>query len=402
MYRKTSFLKKKSVFLSLVMKVLYLFNPENDMALASGSPYYMLPESIKKMTEDLSALPVWYASEGADVLLANKRQAHWMQEEFGCLLDTGLTSELSPIYNKVYPWGWNASLIRKLKESGIRTDALISDARMQELRHLSGRWTSVKMLPHLRMDGTIGESFWVSSLENVKAFLVKCENILLKSPWSGSGKGVRMISDKLDDSTSGWVKRVISSQGGIVVEPHYDKVVDFAMEFFSDDNEIRFAGYSLFETDKRGIYKGNVLTSDEDIEQHLSSHVSMDCIQAVKEKCLMELGRTFIGKYTGYLGVDMMICRQGEGYAVHPCVEINLRMNMGVVSRLLYDKFIYHGARGTYLMEYYPKPGEALATHRSLKEKHPLKLESDRLKSGYLSLTPVFEDTSYQIYILLK
>ena len=31
-----------SIF-ALVMKTLYLFNPENDMALASASPYYMVP-----------------------------------------------------------------------------------------------------------------------------------------------------------------------------------------------------------------------------------------------------------------------------------------------------------------------------------------------------------------------
>ena len=391
------------------MKALYLFNPENDMALASGSPYYMLPASIKKMAQDLSALPAWYASVESDVLLAEKRQVSWMETTFSSLLDVGLTTELSPIYNKVCPWGWNASLIRRLKEGGVEEGALISDDRMREIRHLSGRWTSVEMLPRLRVDGTMGESFLVDSPEGVKSFLASheggfssCRGILLKSPWSGSGKGIRMVVDGLDDSTSGWVKRVVASQGGIVVEPHYDKVVDFAMEFFSDGKEMRFVGYSLFETDKRGIYKGNVLTSDEDIENRLSVYVSTGCLRAVREKCQEELGRTFVGKYVGYLGVDMMVCRQGEAYAVHPCVEINLRMNMGVVSRLLYDKFVCQGSQGSYLMEYYPKPGEALLFHREMMGKYPTELESGRIKSGYLSLTPVFEDTAYQIFILLK
>ena len=391
------------------MKALYLFNPENDMALAGGSPYYMLPKSIRKMADDLSALPAWYASVESDVLLAEKRQVSWMKTMYSSLLDVGLTTEVLPIYNKVYPWGWNASLVRRLKEGGLEESALVSDDRMREIRQLSGRWTSVEMLPRLRVDGTMGESFLIGSLESLKTFLAnregdssKCDGILLKSPWSGSGKGIRMVLDGLDESTSGWVKRVISSQGGIVAEPHYDKVVDFAMEFFSDGKGIRFVGYSLFETDRRGIYKGNVLASDEDIGNLLSSYVSNDCIRGVKEKCLQELENVFPGKYTGYLGIDMMVCRQDEGYAVHPCVEINLRMNMGVVSRLLYDKFVCRGSRGSYLMEYYPKPGEALAFHREMKEKYPVVLESGRIKSGYLSLVPVFEDTSYQIFILVK
>ena len=56
---------------AFVMKTLYLFNPENDMALASASPYYMVPSNIKKMSADLSALPAWYAPTGSDVLLGD-------------------------------------------------------------------------------------------------------------------------------------------------------------------------------------------------------------------------------------------------------------------------------------------------------------------------------------------
>ena len=68
-----------SIF-ALVMKTLYLFNPENDMALASASPYYMVPSNIKKMSADLSALPAWYAPAEADVLLVDERQKEWMEK----------------------------------------------------------------------------------------------------------------------------------------------------------------------------------------------------------------------------------------------------------------------------------------------------------------------------------
>ena len=36
-----------------------------------------------------------------------------------------------------------------------------------------------------------------------------------------------------------------------------------------------------------------------------------------------------------------------------------------------------------------------------MKEKYPLIMEKGRIRSGYLSLTPVFEDTNYQIYVHL-
>lgn len=92
---------------------------------------------------------------------------------------------------------------------------------------------------------------------------------------------------------------------------------------------------------------------------------------------------------------------QNGGYAIHPCVEINLRMNMGVVARLIYDNYVCDGVQGRYVIEYYAKPGEAWHSHLALQEKHPLYLENGKVKSGYLSLTPVENNTSYQAYILI-
>jgi hypothetical protein len=40
------------------MKCLYIFNPENDMALAYGGPYFMPPANALKMAHDLAALPM--------------------------------------------------------------------------------------------------------------------------------------------------------------------------------------------------------------------------------------------------------------------------------------------------------------------------------------------------------
>ena len=51
------------------MEALYLFNPENDMALACGDPYYMAPASARRMAAELSVLPAWYAEQGGTVWL---------------------------------------------------------------------------------------------------------------------------------------------------------------------------------------------------------------------------------------------------------------------------------------------------------------------------------------------
>ena len=40
---------------------LYLFNPDNDLALGNNSPYYQPPASARQMAADLAVLPAWVA-----------------------------------------------------------------------------------------------------------------------------------------------------------------------------------------------------------------------------------------------------------------------------------------------------------------------------------------------------
>ncbi|NLX66059.1 MAG: hypothetical protein GXZ19_04695, partial [Bacteroidales bacterium] len=44
---------------------MYLFNPENDLALANFSPNYTPPASAIRLAEELAALPIWYGGSDA-------------------------------------------------------------------------------------------------------------------------------------------------------------------------------------------------------------------------------------------------------------------------------------------------------------------------------------------------
>ena len=390
------------IIFAFVMKKLCLFNPENDMALASGSPYYMAPASAKKMAADLSVLPVWYEDSGCDILLADARQIAWLEKECRISLPMKGVVEISQDYDQISPWGWNPALLRRLRETGVAGSAMLSDEEMLRRRMLSGRQTAVALLPRIRKEGMIGESFWMTGMDEVNEFVGRYNRVLLKAPWSGSGKGIQWLSGGMDDNVSGWVRRILAAQGGIVGEPGYEKVLDFAMEFKASRCGFSFVGYSLFQADARGIYKENRLASDETIEEHLSTYVAKDVLETVRVSLLQELPSFVGGIYQGYLGVDMMVVRMGESYAVHPCVEVNLRTNMGIVARKFYDHYVCKGSCGRYVIEYYPKPGEALLADEAMRKEKPLCLEGKRIRKGYFSLTPVFEDTTYQIYVEIK
>ena len=116
------------------------------MALASGSPFYMLPASIKKMAFDLSALPAWYASLGGSVLLANEKQKIWLEKECRFPLSVTFVDTISDVYDEVLPWGWSPSLLHRLGESGVLGDVLISDVRMKQIRDKSSRKMAVEFL----------------------------------------------------------------------------------------------------------------------------------------------------------------------------------------------------------------------------------------------------------------
>ena len=412
----------KHLSLYLEMETLYLFNPENDMALACGDPYYMAPASARRMAAELSALPAWYAQQGGNVWLDSPERAKIIKKQFPMSLPVNWVSEFSPIYNKVCPWGWNPSLVHRLQEAGFPATAYPSAERMTRIRQLSGRQTAVQVLRNLRRGAnvcpsnglsdvsgqtqeftpTVGEAFVLSSVEEVENFVIAYSRALLKAPWSGSGRGIRHTSGEFPSPLKGWVRHILTTQNEVIGEPFYDKLLDFAMEFFADDRgRVCFVGYSLFETDKRGVYKENILASDADIEARIAVYIPIKTLRQVCDALLVELTKMIKGEYEGYLGVDMMICHTSDGYTLHPCVEINFRMNMGVLARLIYDRYVCDGVQGRYVIEHYAAPGEAWRSHLALQEKNPLRMEDEKVKSGYLSLTPITEDTAYQAYIIL-
>ena len=95
----------------------------------------------------------------------------------------------------------------------------------------------------------------------------------------------------------------------------------------------------------------------------------------------------------------MMVCRTESGYRIHPCVEINLRMNMGVVAHLFYNRFVKSGSTGKFMIDFFKKTGEALTFQQRMSTDFPLIIENGRIVSGFLSLTPVSEQTQYLAYV---
>ncbi len=268
------------------MKLPNLFNPSNDMALASHVREYVPPKRIQLMEAHLEALAaVW---EGT-------------------------------IFSG--PWGWSLATKRRYERMGAPVELLPSDDWIEEVRKLSSREYACEyikeLLEEFQDERLLGDGMFfckdVSTLNsqlstlcpqlltlNSQLSTVNC-HLIFKSPWSSSGRGVF-------------------------------EVLDFAMEFFvHEDHTVEFLGWSVFHAGENGAYGYNYVESQEELLRRIDVDDTLLHRLIVYHK--EHLTKT---AYRGPVGIDMLKTADGS---IHPCIEINLRMNMGILALLLFEQY---------------------------------------------------------------
>jgi hypothetical protein len=287
----------------------------------------------------------------------------------------------------------------------------------------------------------------IRSVEDIAFYAEQHGHVLLKAPLSGSGKGLRHVNVNDDDnhqsgrrSTSAlmsslkkvesWANALIHRHGYLTAEPYYTKVQDFAMEFMVDAAGCHFIGYSLFVTDHHGRYTGSRLMSDEKIEDILAGYVSRQALHEVRDWLIAHQSAIVpdewdTDRHPIYFGVDMMIIKttdvngerlklkgnqpdgnsefriQNSEFKLHPCVEINLRMNMGIIAHEIYRHRLAPEAEGMYHIARFADNAALRAFHEEQSMEHPSTYCDGRLVSGYAAITPIADDTQHIAYIIV-
>ena len=384
---------------------LHLFNPENDLALADGSFNYCPPPAAAQIAHDLASLPLWFADELDCVVLPGKLHRDFHSEMSRLFtLPVVYAPSMQLSVTSLSPWGWSAQMRHRfIKSMGFAKELLPDDDTIASIRELSNRRSSIKILSALKEQGVDVPPLplYCTSPDDVASFVNSRARCVVKAPWSGSGKGIAWGIGRVETPMEHFFKGVIKRQGGVVCEEYLNCKVEFAMEFFTDSETVSFAGYSLFKSFK-GSYSGNVLASDNDIEQFLSQYITLQELVKVKELLpgvLQSLLRD--SGYVGYFGVDMMIYESNGLLRLNPCMELNLRMNMGMVSRIFFDRFVAESHTGEYRVSFFKKPGEALAAHIADSNAFPFEITNGKITAGYLNLSPVTADSSYSVSVVI-
>ena len=132
-----------------------------------------------------------------------------------------------------------------------------------------------------------------------------------------------------------WIKGTLRRQGSILVEPDWCQELDFATEWSLSHRMVQFLGYSLFKVDTHSQYVGNEGLTGSDIHSVLVARGWSDDHLRMQQDALTKLIAPF---YSGPLGID---CLYSPRYGFNLCVELNLRMTMGIVNLLVHNEINY-------------------------------------------------------------
>lgn len=412
------------------MNGIAIFNPEHDLALANGSKYFIAPKNIREMARDLS--PLLDVIDGGQLLV----------------------------------WGWDSAVKEQLRRMGVVEKQLPTDVALAALRECSERQAAHHLLRAFRADHPhgpyTGESLIAHNIEDIATYATRHGHIILKDPLSSSGKGLRHVNEgglplppsqrgetegtsSLSSSLSkveNWTNALIKRHGYLTAEPYYDKVQDFAMEFCIREGQCHFIGYSLFSTNHHGRYESNLLLEDEKIESLLTQHVPIPALHKVRD-WIIEHSHHIIPqewnttKHPLYFGIDMMIVKttdnapasehdasllagRSAGAAelntkfnsqhstlniqlkLHPCVEINLRLNMGIIAHEVRRKLLAPSTEGTFHVTTFPNEEVAQQFLREHTEQHTATYHEGKIAAGYHALTPILPHTRHHAYIICK
>ncbi|MGN0214662.1 MAG: hypothetical protein ACI4AH_07650 [Muribaculaceae bacterium] len=398
------------------MKKLYLFNPDNDLALASGLDYYTPPPMAAQLSRDLQMLPAWWADDNAYLLtndpVADRNWAQHLNRTFGINIELIDRNHIQNHEFSYQPWGWNISLRNHLLSCCVGDEQLPDKAKIAKYRELSHRRTTIAI--HSKLAEILGYSACqppkeLFTITEVEQFADKHPRCFLKAPWSSSGKGIfRPTGTAADNRTfHQWANGILQRQGSIIAETALNKTQDFAMEFQCSNGKASFVGYSIYYNDPHNSFDYGLVATEETLHSILCAELGDNAnssLTKIKQALEAILSTDVAPHYDGFLGIDMLIFVDEIGKKhINPCVEMNLRCTMGVVTSIVGNRFMSAGSIGQYHVEYHKTPFDvAKYMTKKLDENPPIiELIDDfpKIKSGTILMAPVYGDSRYCVYI---
>ena len=400
---------------------IYYFNPTCELAVANGSFSYQPPLLLQEMERDLAILPFVFCTENDFVLTETPPSTVFLQklEKFGFELPQFCSlAELESLptgsFDAIFPWGWSPAAhfrIKNLKEkSGTQFKESPVFQWNNEHKLLFERSTSLDFLNGLLENQPpdwfinkemVGEK--VTSCDEIDSLLKKHSPLVLKAPMSSSGRGIQIIrKTQLNTSNKQWISGVLKQQKYLIAEPYLEKLLDLSFQFqVLSSSEIEYLGYSIFETNSNGQYSGTFIHPN--LGKFISEKYVPELEFRIEEtakvlKSALEKS-AYATEHRGLLGVDALVFGNEDHLIMQPCIEINSRMNMGILTMFL-ERRIHPDSTGKFELFYDSAYGYCDFVDTQL-QLNPPKFKQGKIYSGFLPLVEPNAKTKFGAYISL-
>lgn len=403
---------------------VYFFNPTCEYAIASGNPSWQPNRILRKMESDLSSIQLFLAG-GGDFIIADKIPSREYQHRLLPLVNElpefVLKSKIAGSNfsripkNRLLPWGWSPAahkLLQPLKDScseDFKNSPVFNWNSI--FREKFSKRFALTCLEALLREVKYEKIFLspqkvpvvCNSTDEVEKAVKRWGRIMVKAPWSSSGRGLQPVT-KTPVHEKVWerIGGMIAGQGFVLAEPYLNKIIDFSFQFEIKRQTIRFLGISNFITDKKGQYQGNFLNgrpenTDAEITrfQQLAIQKTLPPLIAVLESSELK------EYYEGFFGVDTLVFTgENRELKINPCMEINLRQNMGLLSLHL-EGLLANRKQGVYRM--FHQPGTTFRQFsEQMQKRFPAVFNSEsKLESGFFPLTEDSEEALFGAYLFV-
>ncbi len=399
--------------------MLHYFNPGHEAAILNGSPYYHAPANVVQMQRDLAFLPAWYARKGDFVWTVDSLPEDFLNfwlplKDFSVkeIVENSASADYAQLVGQeVSLWGISPQAVHAFESISEKYTLNLDIPKWNPLyAEFSHRQKAARYLGKLRDSFSFISPKLVprscESLEEIDTILERESDtvFLAKAPYSSSGRGLLWLpKGKLTQTERQILHGHLKKQKSVSLEYALQKELDFAMEFICDGvGGCFFDGYSLFETSEKGNYLGNKIFSQEQIVDILTEKIPLEYLQLVQGKLVELFSSDLAFDYKGYLGVDMMVYVENGESKFHPCVEINLRTNMGVLSIALQRQYVHTDASGCFFVEFLRSTDKLIAKHTALLKTNPAMFVDGKMRSGYFPLCPLNAGSKYLAYLFLQ
>lgn len=403
---------------SMTKARIFYFNPTCELAVANGSFSYMPPLLLQEMESDLAALLFIFATENDFVITENPPSDLFIQQLKDWKFNVPRFCTLSELetlpadsFDSINPWGWSPAAhfkFKNLKEKcseEFKSNPLYNWQETHQL--LFERTTALNILNNILNNNPrswfINKSLTgvkVRSIEEIETLLKKPQKLVLKAPLSSSGRGIQFIrNEKLNNSNKEWISGIIKHQNYLIAEPFLEKIADLSFQFSINElAEIDYLGITFFETNSNGQYKGSFIHKgiadifpDENIKEleEMINTTAKIIVEELKSSVFTRLHR-------GFLGVDALVFRENKQLRIQPCIEINCRMNMGILTILL-QNYIHRGVNGKFELFFGQEGDFEIFAGREQELKPPMIIDR-KIRSGFFPLVEPNHNQKFGAY----